>query len=126
MRRRSIMSSRKSIGKSVKRFPSSKALSMKLMATLLVVLAFGLAVARISRHQQAALQVGASAIEDDQSFYRFNIGEQLIYKLDYANTSASDFQKLFAEKESSNKDQKAAPSGLAHSFNTRVQGELKA
>jgi hypothetical protein len=118
------MPSRTNIRKSVKPFVSSKALSIKLLATVLVTLVLAIAVARISHQQQAASKVAALASEAEKSFYRFTIGERLIYRLDYANTSASDFQKLFAEKESSGKDLKSAPSGLAHSFTTTVQGEL--
>jgi HEAT repeat protein len=119
------MSSQK-IRRSVKRFVSSKAPSMKLLATVLVTLVLAVAAAQIGHQRQAASKAAASAIEGDNSFYRFTIGERLIYRLDYTNTSASDFQKLFAEKESSGKTERSAPSGLAHSFSTTVQGELVA
>jgi HEAT repeat protein len=57
--------------------------------------------------------------------YRFIPGERLVYRLDYASASASDFRALFSEPNNKRTkiEQPAAP-GLTQSFKTTIRGEL--
>jgi hypothetical protein len=77
-----------------------------------------------SADQGPAVATTAATNEAVPFNYRFIPGDRLIYKLDYTSASTSDFRVLFADRKSAGVKPPAASSGLAHSFETAIQGEL--
>src|SRR5262245_55945649 len=118
------MSSPLGIRRHTTRFVLSKTLPITLAAMLPLLIVLVVAAVRLSHHKDTP-NANASTAENS-AFYRYNVGERLVYAINYANRSTSDFQKVFARKESSGKMQKSAASTLAQSFSTRVQGNLTA
>jgi hypothetical protein len=58
--------------------------------------------------------------------YKFNVGQQLVYKLDYRNSASSDLRALFSDLKKSgevNADS-SAPNSFVSAFENHVQTDL--
>ena len=113
-------------------FPSLTVWRTSLLAVLFGATLLNLTAADARRamplHRRAATHHAAdhgpkSEQRSDILAYRFDVGAQSIYKLDYASVSAADFGALFQNQQNSGAGAQTAPSGLTYAIKTTVQGE---
>jgi HEAT repeat protein len=96
-------------------------LRMPVLATALCVIAV---VCQPATYASSEIPPNANAAESPSLRYHFISGERLIYRLNYASASESDFRALFEDKNETAAESQAGPLGLVQSFNTTVRGEF--
>jgi len=76
-------------------------------------------------HKETSSVATVLVMEAASSAYRFVSGESMVYQLDYASESLSDFSALFKGQQSPSAKERAT-SSLDHAFRVVVRGELVA
>src|SRR5262249_25518995 len=95
-------------------------------ALWVALLVTGAAGCRASASHKETTSVATLPVKEvTSSAYRFVPGESIVYRLDYASESFSDFGALFKGQQSPSAKERAT-SSLNHAFRVVVRGELVA